>query len=157
MNDRIYFEDLVPGQVYDLGSKQVSKEEVIEFASEFDPQPFHLDEDAGNASILGALSASGWHTASMVMGLLARGFLNKSSCQGSPGVNKLGWRKPVFPGDTLHAQAKVVEQRELKSKPDLGLVMFEISAVNQDGTEVLNQVNPILFGKKSAAPEVAKA
>jgi acyl dehydratase len=157
MKIELFYEDLTPGRVFDLGSQTVTREEVIEFASEFDPQPFHLDETAGKESILGGLAASGWHTASMVMRLLADNLLNRSSCQGSPGINELKWRKPVYPDDTLSARATVMEQRELKSRPDLGLVMFEISAANQNGVQVLNQINPIMFVKRAAADQEGEA
>lgn len=157
MEIELFYEDLTPGRVFNLGSQTVTKEEVIEFASEFDPQPFHLDEQAGKNSILGGLAASGWHTASMVMRLLAENLLNRSSCQGSPGINKLKWRKPVFPGDILSAKATVLEQRELKSRPDLGLVMFEIAAANQDDILVLTQINPIMFVKRAAEDRKGEA
>lgn len=157
MEIELFYEDLTPGRVFDLGSQTVTKEDVIEFASEFDPQPFHLDEQAGKDSILGGLAASGWHTASMVMRLLAENLLNKSSCQGSPGIKELKWRKPVFPGDILSATATVLEQRELKSRPGLGLVMFEIAAAKQDDVRVLTQVNPIMFLKRGAADQEGAA
>ena len=152
MTTDIYYEDCIPGRVFDLGSRQVTRDEVIEFASEFDPQPFHLDEKAGKASMLGGLAASGWHTAAMMMRLLADGLLLRSSCQGSPGIRKLSWRKPVYPGDTLTAKATILERRELRSRPGLGLITLEVSASNQSGQEVLNQVNPILFAMKNTAP-----
>lgn len=150
MTISVFYEDCLPGRSFDLGSKTVSKEEIIRFASKFDPQPFHLDEAAGKDSILGGLSASGWHTASMVMRLLADQLLNRSSCEGSPGVKSLKWLRPVFPGDTLSAAAKVLEQRRLATKPHLGLVTFELAAVKQDGTTVMMQVIPILFGRRTS-------
>lgn len=148
MKTELFFEDCTPGQVFDLGTKTVTKEEVIEFASEFDAQPFHLNDQAGTMSMLGGLAASGWHTAAMVMRLLADSVLKRSSCQGSPGIQKLVWRKPVYPGDTLTATATILERRELKSRPNLGLVTFEIAAANQSGDQVLKQIGPILFAKK---------
>lgn len=151
MSTKLYFEDFEAGQSYDLGQKCVSKEEIIEFAAEFDPQPFHMDEKAGAASMLGGLAASGWHTASMGMRLLAENLLNNSSCQGSPGITELGWKGPVFPGDTLSASANVVTTRALKSKPELGLVSFKIEIQNQSGKTVMVQENPILFKKREAS------
>ncbi|MCK7612541.1 MaoC family dehydratase [Roseibium sediminicola] len=148
MSDLIHFEDFSPGQVYDLGALTVTREEIVEFASEFDPQPFHLDEDAGKASILGGLAASGWHTGSLVMRLLATNLLNKTSGRGSPGISKLQWKRPVFPGDTLTARAEILETKELRSKPDLGIVTVRVTAANQQGTEVLLWENPILFAKR---------
>ncbi len=148
MPDLICFEDFSPGQEFDLGSLTVSKEEVIEFASEFDAQPFHLDEEGGKASLLGGLAASGWHTASLTMRLLVDGLLNRTSGRGSPGVTRLQWKRPVRPGDTLTAKAEVLEIKELRSKPDLGIVTVRVTAANQSGTEVLLWDSPILFAKR---------
>lgn len=151
MTERLFFEDFEPGQVFDLGMKTVSKEEIIAFAAEFDPQPFHLDEKAGKASMLGGLAASGWHTASMTMALLAQNLLNNSTCQGSPGITELGWKGPVFPEDVLTATAHVTEARELRSKPDLGIVSLKVEVRNQAGKTVMVQENPILFKKRAAS------
>jgi len=150
MQTDLFFEDFKPGQVFELGSREITREEIIEFASEFDPQPFHLDEEAGKASLLGGLSASGWHTGALVMRLLADGLLSRSSSQGSNSIDKLSWLKPVFPGDTLSATAKVIDTRELKSKPGLGIVNFEISVSNQSDKEVMRQIGPIFFVRRSA-------
>ncbi len=151
MPDIYHFEDFQPGQIFELGSISVSKDEIIDFAAEFDPQPFHLDEEAGKASLLGGLAASGWHTGAMVMRLLATGLLNRSSGQGSPGIDELKWQKPVYPGDTLTARAEVLTSKELRSKPDLGIVTFRVTAANQDQTQVLFWENPILFRKRETA------
>jgi len=148
MTELIPYEDFAPGQEYDLGSLTVSREEILEFAGEFDPQPFHLDEEAGKASILGGLAASGWHTGSMVMRLLAENLLNKTTGRGSPGIGKLQWLRPVFPGDTLSAKAEVLDMKELRSRPDLGLVNVRVTAVNQSGDNVIIWENPILFAKR---------
>jgi len=151
MSDLIHYEDFAPGQRYELGSLAVTYEEIIDFASEFDPQPFHLDEEAGKASLLGGLAASGWHTASLVMRLLATGLLNGATCMGSPGVSTLKWKRPVHPGDTLTAAAEVLEKKDLRSKPDLGIVTMRVTAENQAGTQVLMWENAILFARREAA------
>jgi acyl dehydratase len=152
MPDIYHFEDFEPGQVFELGSVTATKDQIIEFAEEFDPQPFHLDEEAGKASMLGGLAASGWHTGSMVMRLLAINLLNKSTGQGSPGIDELKWQSPVYPGDTLTAKAEVLASKELRSKPDLGIVTFRITATNQNKKQVMFWENPILFLKREAAP-----
>ncbi|MGV2977172.1 MaoC family dehydratase [Roseibium alexandrii] len=152
MPDIYHFEDFEPGQVFELGSVTATKDQIIEFAEEFDPQPFHLDEEAGKASMLGGLAASGWHTGSMVMRLLAINLLNKSTGQGSPGIDELKWQSPVYPGDTLTAKAEVLASKELRSKPDLGIVTFRITATNQNQKQVMFWENPILFLKREAAP-----
>ncbi len=148
MSDLIHFEDFLPGQEFDLGALTVTREDIVEFASEFDPQPFHLDEDAGKASLLGGLAASGWHSAALVMRLMATGLLTRATCMGSPGISKLQWKHPVFPGDTLTAKAEVLNRKDLRSKPDLGIVTMRVTAVNQSATEVLYWENAILFSRR---------
>ncbi|GAA0775273.1 MaoC family dehydratase [Roseibium denhamense] len=152
MASDLHFEDFVPGQTYDLGSVCVSKDEIVAFAAEYDPQPFHLDEEAGRASMLGGLAASGWHTCAMVMRLLADGLLNRSSSKGAPGVDTIEWKRPVFPGDTLSATATIQKVRSLVTKPDLGLVFVRIAVTNQDDLPVLFWENPIMFAKREMAP-----
>ena len=111
------YEDFVEGASLPLGTKVVTAEEIIEFASEFDAQPMHLDEAAGKASILGGLSASGWHTCAMFMRLLCDGFLLDSTSQGSPGIDYAKWKKPVLAGDTLTGKSTVLSTRISKSRP----------------------------------------
>lgn len=151
MTDRTYFEDLAPDQEFDLGAIDVSKDDIIEFASEFDPQSFHMSEEAGKASILGGLAASGWHTASLIMRLLATNLFNKSTGRGSPGVSRLKWKHPVFPGDTLSATAKILEMKDLRSKPQLGMVFIRVRATNQNDIEVIEWDNPVLFERREPA------
>ena len=97
-----YWEDLQPGQVRDLGTITPTKEEILAFASQFDPQAFHLDEEAAKASVFGSLCASGWHTCAMAMRLMVTNFLHEAASLGSPGLENVKWMKPVLPGDTLH-------------------------------------------------------
>ncbi|PVB60334.1 MaoC family dehydratase [Labrenzia sp. 011] len=151
MTDLMHFEDFRPGQEFDLGALTVTREDIIEFATEFDPQPFHLDEEAGKASLLGGLAASGWHTGSLVMRLLATALLTKATCMGSPGISKLTWKQPVFPGDTLRAKAVVLDKKDLRSKPDLGIVTLQVTATNQAATDVLFWENAILFSRREAS------
>ena len=116
------YEDLPEGATIELGSKTVTAEEIIEFASEFDAQPMHLDEAAGKASILGGLSASGWHTCAMFMRLLCDGFLLESTSQGSPGLDYVRWKKPVLAGDLLRPQDLLDRHREAGARLDRGVV-----------------------------------
>lgn len=145
-----YFEDFHDGQTIDMGTRTVTADEIVTFAAEFDPQPFHLDEEAGRASILGGLAASGWHTAAMTMRLLCDSFLIQSSSMGSPGVSSLKWKKPVLAGDRLSAQAEVLTCRRSRSKPEMGIVTFRFTVTNQSDEIVMVQENPILFGCKEA-------
>jgi acyl dehydratase len=146
-----HFEDFVPGETIDLGAKAVDRDEVIAFAAEFDPQPFHLDDEAGRASVLGGLAASGWHTCAMLMRLLCDNLLLASSCNGSPGVEEVRWMRPVFPGDRLSASAEVLEARPLRSRPGLGVVTLLATVRNQDGLPVMTCRNAILFAMREAA------
>lgn len=143
-----HFEDFAVGEVIALGSVTVGRDEVIAFAREFDPQPFHLDDEAGRASVLGGLAASGWHTCAMLMRLMCDNLLLASSCNGSPGIDELRWMRPVFPGDTLTAKAEVTSIRPSRSRPDLGIVGLRATIANQDGVVVLAMDNAILFGRR---------
>ncbi|AXS41457.1 MaoC family dehydratase [Breoghania sp. L-A4] len=148
MDTFLTFEDFHPGNSIDLGTKTVTAAEIIAFASEFDPQPFHLDQEAGRDSILGGLAASGWHTAGILMRLLCDAFLVRSSSMGSPGITSLKWRKPVLAGDTLSARGDVLSARRSASRPDMGIVDFRFTVTNQNDEIVLVQENPILFGTR---------
>src|SRR5438067_701778 len=110
-----YFEDFQVGQVIELGSRQITEPEIITFASEYDPQPFHLDHEKGKASLFGGLAASGWHTGALMMRMLVDTVLNNAISMGSPGVDELRWYKPVFPGDTLRARMTILESRASNS------------------------------------------
>lgn len=145
------FEDFVPGMTIDLGEKHVTAEEIIEFAREFDFQPMHLDEEAGKASLLGGLSASGWHTASMLMRMMCDSFVLDSTSQGAPGVDILRWKKPVLAGDTLKARCTVLTARPSSSRPGLGLVNVRYDVVNQRGETVLEMQNTGMFLSRGAA------
>jgi acyl dehydratase len=144
-----HFEDFSAGRSFPLAEKHVSAEEIVEFASEFDPQPMHLSEAAGKASILGGLSASGWHTASMFMRMMFDGWLARSSSEGSPGIEFMEWKKPVLAGDTLSGSSTVVETRALRSRPGIGLVKFMHEVRNQRGEIVMRGENPIMMRLKN--------
>jgi acyl dehydratase len=145
------FEDFVEGSEIDLGAKDVTAEEIVEFAGEFDPQPMHLDEAAGKASILGGLSASGWHTCAIYMRLLCDAFLVDSTSQGAPGIDRIKWRKPVLAGDRLTGRAVVLSRRESRSRPSIGLVAFRSELFNQRGEAVFELENTVMFLKREAA------
>ena len=135
---KIWWEDMEVGQVKDLGSLSPTAEEIVAFASQFDPQPFHLDPEAAKASVFGGLCASGWHTCSLAMKLMVTNFLSESSSLGSPGLENIRWLKPVFPGDTLRLQHTITEKRVMGSRPDVGLVRTIWEMFNQNGDKVLN-------------------
>ncbi len=150
-----HFEDFSAGRSFPLAEKLVSADEIVEFASEFDPQPMHLSEEAGKASILGGLSASGWHTASMFMRMMFDGWLSRSSSEGSPGIEFMEWKKPVLAGDTLSGRSTVLESRTLRSRPGIGLVKFLHEVENQRGQIVMRGENPIMMRLKDAGTGAA--
>jgi acyl dehydratase len=128
-----YFEDYQPGTVVDCGSFTLSEAEIIAFARQFDPQPFHVDPVAAKAGPFGGLIASGWHTTGMMMRHLVDHYVSPESSIGSPGVDNIRWPRPVRPGDTLQVRATVVEARRSSSKPDRGIIKTLAELVNQDG------------------------
>lgn len=132
------WEDLTVGLQLSFGPKHVDRDEVIDFARKFDPQPFHLSEEAGKASLFGGLAASGWHTCGMVMKLMCDGFLLDSSSLGSPGLEGLKWIKPVMVGDDITARLSIVDRRQMKSRHDVGLTRSLWEAMNQRGEPVLS-------------------
>lgn len=147
--EKLFYEDFQPGCTFELGPKHVTAEEVIEFASEFDPQPMHLDEAAGKSSILGGLAASGWHTSSMFMRMMIDSFLLRSHSEGAPGIDFMEWRKPVIAGDTISGQSIVLEARPMRSRPGIGIVKFRHEVRNQYGDLVCISENSIMFGAKT--------
>lgn len=142
------FEDFTVGASISLGTKHVTAGEIVEFASEFDAQPMHMDEEAGKASVLGGLAASGWHTCAMFMRMMCDAFLLDSTSQGAPGINHARWKKPVLAGDTLSGTSTVLETRISRSRPALGFVTCRHVLVNQHGETVLELENVGMFLKR---------
>ena len=133
----LHFEDMTLGRVFELGSTVITEAAIVDFATRFDPQPFHVDPEAAVDSIYGGLIASGWHTCAMFMRLMCDGLLSRSSSMGSPGMDEIRWPNPVRPGDTLTATAEVAEARRSASKPDRGIVRLISRMHNQHGDPVL--------------------
>lgn len=151
---KLHFEDFPVGRVFELGPKIVDAAEIIEFASEFDPQPMHLSEAAGKASILGGLSASGWHTSSMFMRMMIDSYLLASVSEGAPGIDVMEWKKPVLAGDILKGSSTVTAARTMRSRPHIGIVTFSHELHNQRGEKILHSENSIMFrirGEENAA------
>jgi acyl dehydratase len=143
-----YFEDFTPGQVIELGSRAITRDQILAFAKEFDPQPFHLDDEAAKKTIYGGLIASGWHTGSLMMRLLYDGLVQDTVSLGSPGVDELRWVKPVRPGDTLSGRVTVLECIPSRSKPDRGIVRSLVELRNQHGEVVVTSRGLSLFGRR---------
>ena len=135
-----YFEDFEAGHVFELGSRTVTTEEIVAFAREWDPQPFHTNEEAAADSVFGGLIASGWHTGAMWMRLYVDALLGGAASLGSPGIEELRWLAPVRPGDTLHARLTVLEATPSERRPDRGTVRSRAEMVNQDGVTVMAMV-----------------
>jgi len=133
MSDLLHFEDFSVGESRDLGTYAVTAEEIKSFAREFDPQFFHLDDDRAKASVLGGLSASGWHTCGIVMRLMVDGYLGRTAGMGSPGLDEVRWLKPVYAGETLLGRMTVLAKRKSKSRPEMGLVTMKWEARSATG------------------------
>lgn len=139
MSDLKYYEDLVVGTKSSFGSYHVTREEVIEFASKYDPQPFHLSDEAAAQTYFGRLSASGWHTAAMAMRMGVDNMAtNRTAGLGSPGIDELRWIKPVYPGDTLRCESELIDKRVSKSRPDMGITKGRTTVFNQHDEPVMS-------------------
>lgn len=148
----LYFEDIEIGEVTEFGQYEVTREEVIAFASKYDPQPFHLNDEAAAKTFFGKISASGWHTCAMTMRMMVEQMrATKMATQGSPGVDKIRWHKPVYPGDTLRVRSTVTGSKELPSKPHLGLRLNSYQVLNQDDVVVMTFEAAGIIEKRPAA------
>lgn len=154
---KTYFEDFTPGQVFQLGSHHVTREEILDFARQFDPQPFHVDEEAAKDSAFGGLIASGWHTASLFMRLYVDAVLSDAASMGSPGLSELRWLAPVRPGDDLTGCFVVESVQPSSKRADRGTVFFDGQVINQRGEQVLSMRGRGLFGRREAASPPAPA
>jgi acyl dehydratase len=147
--DVIYFEDLEVGRETEFGSYEVTREEVLDFARKYDPQPFHLSDEAAARTHFGRLAASGWHTCAMTMAVIARFVVaDEQAGLGSPGVDELRWLKPVYPGDTLTVRSTIVDKTPSRSKPDLGSFRSATIVTNQDGVPVLSFTSIVLIRRR---------
>lgn len=154
-----YFDDFAVGQVNEFPPRPVSEEEIVAFAKEYDPQPFHIDREAAARTPYGGIIASGWHTIGMTMRLMVDHLINGSASMGSPGVEKLRWIKPVRPGDVLTLRGLIVEVKASASKPDRGVVTTEYELRNQNGEVVMTMRGKGMYGRRpassSASPSVS--
>ncbi|HUQ21595.1 MAG TPA: MaoC family dehydratase [Gaiellaceae bacterium] len=144
----VYWEDFEAGQVLQLGSVEVTEQAIVDFARQFDPQPFHVDPEAAAESVFGGLIASGWHTGAMWMRLYVDSMLGGGAAQGSPGIEELRWLAPVRPGDTLAGRLTVLDATPSERRPDRGTVRIRGEMVNQDGVTVLSMVSRGHFARR---------
>lgn len=143
-----YFEDFEVGRTYELGSHRITREQIIAFARQFDPQPFHTDDDLARASSFGGLIASGWHTTSIFMRCYVDALLTGTASMGSPGVEQIRWLVPVRPGDTLHARATVTAAEPSRRRPDRGTLTLRSELTNQHDDLVLTMLGRGLFARR---------
>lgn len=150
----IHYEDIEIGSRQAFGRHEVTREEVVEFAARYDPQPFHLSDEAAAQTYFGRLSASGWHTCAMTMRMLVENMsVVEQAGLGSPGIDNLRWLKPVYPGDTLRCETEVIEKRRSRSRPDMGLFKTRCRTFNQDGEMVLEMIsNGLIRVRDPSAP-----
>ncbi|WP_267434995.1 MaoC family dehydratase [Sphingomonas sp. GM_Shp_1] len=148
----IWLEDMAVGDVARFGACHVDRDEVIAFAARYDPQPFHLSDEAAAATHFGRLSASGWHTASMTMAMIVAHYRDIGfQSLGSPGIDELRWLKPVYPGDTLRCETEVLETRRSASRPDMGFVVSLLTVYNQDDVAVMRFRPTVMIRTQPAA------
>jgi acyl dehydratase len=152
MTHMIYFDDMHVGQETLFGHYDVTREEVLEFARKYDPQPFHLSDEAAAKTHFGRLAASGWHTCAMTMAVIVRKITeDRQAGLGSPGVDELRWLKPVYPGDRITVRGRIVETRPSQSKPDIGSVRTETTVTNQDDVPVMRFTSIVLMRRRPEA------
>ena len=151
MTIRYYFEDFSVGRVFDSGTRQLSEQDILGFAREYDPQYFHTDPEAAKQSIFGGLIASGWQTVGVCMRLMCDSYLLESSSMGSPGVDAVRWVKPVYPGDTLRMRATVIAAKPSSSKPGRGMATMRCEVFNQKDELVMHMQSMQMMGRRPAA------
>lgn len=151
MSKPTFFEDFEIGMSMEFGSYEVTAEEIIEFATKYDPQPFHLSEEAGKAMHFGGLCASGWHSCAIAMRMIVDNMPSgETGALGSPGIDELRWIKPVFPGDILRLKSSVTDKRESKSRPYMGSIFMHNEMFNQRDELVLSNKPIIMFKKRES-------
>jgi len=147
---RLHWEDFIPGQVTECGSRLITRAEIIAFAAEYDPQPMHLDEAAARASLFGGLVASGWHSCCVLMRMLSDDFIGDASFMGAPGVEEVNWLAPIRPGERIKARATVLDTRASRTRPDVGFVKFKFELVNATDQPVMTLIVSPMFGRRVA-------
>jgi acyl dehydratase len=143
-----YWEDFQPGAVTVYGPRLVTREEIVAFAAEFDPQPMHLDEEAARKTLLGGLAASGWHTCCVFMRIVADGYILDSSSMGGPGVDEVRWLRPLRPGTNVRVRATVIESRPSKSRPEMGLTKFNYEMLDESDAAIMTLTTTHMFGRR---------
>jgi acyl dehydratase len=144
----IYFEDVQVGETQRFGRYEVTREEIIEYARQFDPQPFHVDEAAAKASTFGGLIASGWHTGAMLIRMINDHAIPGAATTGALGFDDLKWLKPVRPGDVLSVETRVIDKTESRSRPEIGVVKIESQVLDQRGEVKMSLISLVLYRRR---------
>jgi acyl dehydratase len=150
---KFYFEDFTEGEVTESPTRRITREEIITYAAEFDPQPMHLDEEAARASMLGGLAASGWHSCAIMMRMLCDWFVLDSASMGAPGVDEACWLNPLRPDDVIKIRRTVREKRASRSRPDRGFVSMHYEMINQNGEVVMTLTTPMMAQRRDSASQ----
>ena len=145
---QLYWEDFTPGRTFEHGPRRMPRDEMIAFAAEFDPQPMHLDEAAARESMLGGLAASGWYVCCILMRMCVDAFVGQSASMGAPGVDEVKLLRPVRPDDELMFRATVLETRASKSRPDMGLVRFELALSDPQGRQAMVLITSLMISRR---------
>lgn len=145
---KLHWEDFKPGDVAVYGPRRVTREEIVAFAAEFDPQPMHLDEAAANATLLGGLGASGWHTCCLMMRIVADDFLRHAASMGAPGVDEVRWLKPLRPGTEIRVRATALETRPSGSRPERGFVKFQFDVIDEQDAVLMSLTCSQMLGRR---------
>ena len=145
-----YLEDFAVGQIFRAGPLPIRADRIKAFAAEFDPQPMHLDEAAGAATLLGGLAASGWHSCCILMRIIADGFINESNSMGAPGVDEVRWLKPLRPGTQVRVRTTVLETRASSSRPEIGFVKCLFELLDEQDTVLITLTSPLMIRRREA-------
>lgn len=146
---KLYFEDFLPGQTAEFGPRVITREEIIAFAAQYDPQPMHLDEAAAQKTLLRGLAASGWHACGIMMRMICDGFMLNSASMGAGSVEEVNWLRPIRPGDKLTLRYEVLETRASKSRPEMGIIRVRYEMINAHGECVMTMVTPAMMGRRN--------
>jgi acyl dehydratase len=146
---KFYYEDFTPGKTIEYGPRLITREEIIAFAAQYDPQPMHLDEEAGRNSLLGGLGASGWHSCGIMMRMICDAFLLDAASLGAGSVDEVQWLRPIRPGDRLTLRCIVLETRTSRSRPELGIVHTRHELYNAHGEHVMTMVAPQMLRRRN--------
>ena len=147
---KLHWDDFKAGTVAVYGPRLVTREEIVAFAAEFDPQPMHLDETAATATLLGGLAASGWHSCCILMRIIADGFINDSSSLGAPGVDEVRWLKPLRPGTRVRVRTTILETRASNSRPEIGFVKCLFELLDEQDIVLITLTSPLMIRRREA-------